>query len=97
MLCSVIGYGNIFLSSVCDSDLDDLEILQNDAIRCCYGISDPRDQNVINLHLRANTVETHLTTTSIKRPPHLKDTFWLERNISLYFMFELTSLIRPVS
>ena len=44
----------------------------------------------------AYTVETHLTTTSIKRPPHLKDTFWTERNISLYFMFDFASLIRPV-
>ena len=40
-----------------------------------------------------NTVETHLTTTSIKRPPHLRDTFGPERNISLYFMFGFASLM----
>ena len=43
------------------------------------------------------TVETHLTTTSLKRPPLLKTTFWPERNISLYFMFDFASLIRPAS
>ena len=28
MLCSVIDYGNIFLSSIGDNELDDLQILQ---------------------------------------------------------------------
>ena len=44
-----------------------------------------------------HTVETHLTTTSLRRPPLLKTTFWSERNIFLYFMFNFASLIRPVS
>ena len=48
-------------------------------------------------HKKIGTVDTHLTTTSIKRPPHLKTTFWPEQNISLYFMFDFASLIRPVS
>ena len=41
MLCSIIDYGNIFLSSINEADLNDLQILQNNAIRCCYKISDP--------------------------------------------------------
>ena len=44
-----------------------------------------------------NTVETHLTTTILMRPPYLKTTFGSERNFSLYFMFDFASLIRPVS
>ena len=54
MLCSIIDYGNIFLSSLNDADLNDLQILQNNAIRCCYGISDPRDEHILDLHVRAN-------------------------------------------
>ena len=48
-------------------------------------------------NLKLRTVETHLTTTSIKRPPHLKDTFWPEQNFPPYFMFNFASLIRLVS
>ena len=54
MLCSVIGYGNIFLSSCNEAELNDLQILQNNAVRCCYGVSDPRDEHVIDLHDQAN-------------------------------------------
>ena len=54
MLCSIIDYDNIFLSSVNDADLNDLQILQNNAIRCYYGIPDPRDEHILDLHVRAN-------------------------------------------
>ena len=54
MLCSIIDYGNIFLSCCNDSDLNDLQVLQNNAVRCCYGIADPRDEHVIDLHIQAN-------------------------------------------
>ena len=54
MLCSIIDYGNKFLSSLNDADLNDLQILQNNAIRCCYGISDPRDEDILDLHVRPN-------------------------------------------
>ena len=30
-----------------------MQILQNNAIRCCYGVSDPRDEHVIYLHGQA--------------------------------------------
>ena len=43
------------------------------------------------------TVETHLAITSLRRPPFLKTPFGPERNISLYLMFNVASLIRPVS
>ena len=54
MLCSIIDYGNIFLSSLNEAELNDLQILQNNAIRCCYQISDPRDEHILDLHVRAN-------------------------------------------
>ena len=54
MLCSIIDYGNIFLSSINEADLNDLQTLQNNAIRCCYQISDPRDEHILDLHVRAN-------------------------------------------
>ena len=41
MLCSVIDYGNIFLSSCNQGELSDMQILQNNAFRCCYSVSDP--------------------------------------------------------
>ena len=54
MLCSVIDYGNIFLSSINEADLLDIQILQNNAIRCSYGVSDPRNEHIHDLHVRAN-------------------------------------------
>ena len=54
MLCSVIDYGNIFLSSCTQGDLSDMQILQNNALRCCYGVSDPRDEHILFLHSQAN-------------------------------------------
>ena len=53
MLCSIIDYGNMFLSSINEAELNDLQILQNNAIRC-YKISDPRDEHILELHVRAN-------------------------------------------
>ena len=54
MLCSVIEYGNIVLSSCIDADLHDLKVLQNNAIQSCYGISDPRDAHVVDKKEKAN-------------------------------------------
>ena len=54
MLCSIIDYGNIFLSSCNENDLNDLQVLQNNAVRCCYGVVDPRDEHVLDLHSQAN-------------------------------------------
>ena len=35
VLCSIIDYGNIFLSSCIDGDLNYVKTLQNHALRCC--------------------------------------------------------------
>ena len=74
MLCSIIDYGNIFLSSINDADLNDLQILQNNAIRCCYKISDPRDEHILELHVRAN-----MKLVDIRRRKQILTCLW--RNI----------------
>ena len=71
MLCSVIDYGNIFLSSCNKADLNDLQILQNNAVRCCYGVSDPRDKHVIDLHDQAN-----MKLIDVRRKKHILTCIW---------------------
>ena len=74
MLCSIIDYGNIFLSSINEADLNDLQILQNNAIRCCYKKSDPRDEHILELHVRAN-----MKLVGISRQKQILTCLW--RNI----------------
>ena len=52
MICSVINYGNIFLSSCDNFDLD--EIVQNHALRCSYSIKNQIDVHIVDLHVKAN-------------------------------------------
>ena len=54
MLCSVIDYGNIFLSSCTISNLNDLQVIQNHAIRCVYNIKNPIDFHINELHIKSN-------------------------------------------
>ena len=56
MFCSIIDYGNIFLSSCNSGDLKDIQTLQNHALRCCHKVSDPRDENTLHLHTISNIV-----------------------------------------
>ena len=74
MLCSIIDYGNIFLSSCNENDLNDLQVLQNNAVRCCYGIADPRDEHVLDLHKQAN-----MKMISTRRKKQILTCIW--RNI----------------
>ena len=74
MICSIIDYGNIFLSSINEADLNNLQILQNNAIRCCYKVSDPRDEHIQELHVRANIKLVH-----IRRKKQILTCIW--RNI----------------
>ena len=50
MFVSVLDYGNVFLTGINRDKLSDLQKLQNDAVRCCLGIKNPRDAHVIDLH-----------------------------------------------
>ena len=36
-------------------DVSDLQVLQNNALRYCYYVNDPRDEHVLDLHANANT------------------------------------------
>ena len=38
MFCSIIDYGNIFISSCNDGDLHEVQTLQNHALRCCCSV-----------------------------------------------------------
>ena len=35
-------------------DLSDLQVLQNNALRCCYNVIDPCSEHVVDLHANAN-------------------------------------------
>ena len=54
MFVSILDYGNVFLTGVNQERLFDLQKLQNDAVRCCLNIKNPRDAHVIDLHERLN-------------------------------------------
>ena len=54
MILSLINYGNIFLTSLTQKDLEDLQKLQNKVLRCCLNIVDPLDMNVIEMHRLVN-------------------------------------------
>ena len=54
MILSLIDYGNIFLTSLTQKDLEDLQKLQNKVLRCCLNIVDPLDMNVIEMHRLVN-------------------------------------------
>ena len=50
----VLDYGAIFLSSLPEHIKDDIQVLQNNALRSCLNIIDPRDMNVLELHANVN-------------------------------------------
>ena len=56
MFCSIIDYGNIFISTCNENDLNDIQTLQNHALRCYFNIKVPRDVHVTDLHKNANVV-----------------------------------------
>ena len=50
MFVSVLDYGNVFLTGINRDKLSDLQKLQNDAVRCCLSIKNPRDAYVADRH-----------------------------------------------
>ena len=54
MFLSVLDYGNVFITGVNKNSQSDLQKLQNDAVRCCLQIKQPRDANVTDLHEQLN-------------------------------------------
>ena len=54
MFCSIIDYGNICLSSCNENDLNVIQTLQNQALRCCYSIRNPIDVHVNDLYINAD-------------------------------------------
>ena len=72
IICSVINYGNIFLSSCNNFDLD--EILQNHALRCSYSIKNQIDVHIVELHVKAN-----IRSVNVRRKKQILTCSW--RNI----------------
>ena len=64
MFCSIIDYGNIVLSLCTDGDLNDVQTLQNHALRCCCNIKDPMDVHINDLHKNVNV---HMINVRRKR------------------------------
>ena len=54
MFVSVLDYGNIFLTGINQDKLHDLQKLQNDALRCCLNVKNPRDVHVNDMHKQLN-------------------------------------------
>ena len=54
MFVSILDYGNVFLTGVNRDRLFDLQKIQNDAVRCCLNIKNPRDAHVNDLHEQLN-------------------------------------------
>ena len=54
MFVSILDYGNVFLTWVNQEKLFDLQKLQNDTLRCCLNIKNPRDAHVNDLHEQLN-------------------------------------------
>ena len=50
----VLDYGSIFVSSIPEEMKENIQTLQNHALRCCLNIIDPRDANVIAIHRQVN-------------------------------------------
>ena len=75
MFCSIIDYGNIFLSSCTENELRDIQTLQNHALRCCYRIKNPLDTHIDELHVNSN-----IKLVNIRRNRQILTCMW--RNIS---------------
>ena len=79
MICSIIDYGNIFIDTCTLQDLQDLQVLQNNALRCCYNVSDPRDEHIADLHANAN-----MEMLDVRRRKQQLLCFW--RNVQTGFI-----------
>ena len=94
MFVSVLDYGNVFLTGINRDKLSDLQKLQNDAVRCCLSIKNPRDAHVIDLHeqLQLHLIDHRRTVqllTCIKKGvennflPHIAPEIAILRNQAL--------------
>ena len=71
MLCSIIDYGNIFLSSCNKNDLKDIQTLQNHALRCCHNVYDHMSEHIEHLHDISN-----IKTVDVRRKRQILTCIW---------------------
>ena len=50
----VLEYVSIFVSSLPEQTKEDIQVLQNNALRCCLNIIDPRNVNALEMHANTN-------------------------------------------
>ena len=50
----VLDYGSFFVSSLPEQTKEDIQILQNNALRCCLNILDPSNVNIFEMHENTN-------------------------------------------
>ena len=50
----VLDYGSIFVSSLPEQTKEDIQILQNNGLRSCLNIMDPRNANILEMHVNTN-------------------------------------------
>ena len=79
MLLPVMDYGWLFLTMCTKKELDNLQIIQNNALRCCLKVQDPRDIHLIEMH-----DITHISFTDDRRLKQLLMCIW--RNLSSNFL-----------
>ena len=75
MFCSIIDYGNIFISSCTDGDLFHVKILQNHALRCCCNV-----KSYTEVHVRDPHVDTNVQLVDIRQKKQILTCIW--RNIN---------------
>ena len=57
MLFLPINYGNIFLTSCTLKDMEKLQVIQSNALKCCLNIPYPRMEHVQVIHNMADVVK----------------------------------------
>ena len=80
MFCSIVDYGNIFLSSCNDRDLNDVQTLQNHELRCCCSIKNPIEVHVNDLHCNTN-----VQIVGVRRKRQILTCIW--RNVKKVLMY----------
>ena len=86
MFCSIIDYGNIFLSSCSENDLNDVQILQNHALRCCFRVKNPLEISICDLHTNSN-----IKLVDVRRNRQILTCIW--RNINKGII-EIATVVR---
>ena len=76
----------IFLSSCSENDLNDIQILQNHALRCCFRVKNPLEMSICDLHTNSN-----IKLVDVRRNRQILTCIW--RNINKGII-EIATVVR---